>query len=487
MPPTNFAVSVTECVAVQAARRMALSGRTVNGAIFDRQDFMNHRLSWSEGVFVLQHHFQGLERYQEDLVRQNVQSLRRFHWGLSAIEIDDHLLASGQFGVRRLACTMPDGLVVRAGGPSGDSLPESRAVEPHFPADRSTLDVFVAVVAEGRANVGAYGAAPGRERYRRTVAPVEDFNGGDVQELEFLVPNLRIVFGSEPLDGLTALPIAQLSRRSDGRVIVRDRFVPPVLAISAAPFLTDGLRRLLGAMVSRQRELLGSRKQRSSTSIEFHASDARSFWLLHTLSAAVPLLRHLLESARVHPEELYLALAQLVGQLATFSAEQDGVPPFQFDRIGDVFDQLFARAVALLAVDSTTAYTEIALTRRADGMFVGRFDSRLANHEFFVAVRGTVPEPSVRERIPNLLKIAGWKQIGEVVKQARHGVTVEVDWDPSPALPVRPGLCFFRVHRDGAFWDEIAKTASIALYLPNDADWKDANVAVYAIERAHLQ
>jgi type VI secretion system protein ImpJ len=121
-------------------------------------------------------------------------------------------------------------------------------------------------------------------------------------------------------------------------------------------------------------------------------------------------------------------------------------------------------------------------------MFLGKLpEPRLANHEFFVAVRSAVPEAIVRERVPQLLKVAGWKHITDVVKQARHGVRAEVEWTPSTALPVKPGLCFFRLRREGPFWDEIAKTSTLALYMPNDGDWKEAWVSVYALDPAFVR
>ena len=89
----------------------------------------------------------------------------------------------------------------------------------------------------------------------------------------------------------------------------------PVLRISAAPFLTAGLQRVLGAISARQRELAAARKQRNVGNIDFHFADARRFWLLHTLNAAIPILSHLLD-VKAHPEEAYLALCGLA-DLAT--------------------------------------------------------------------------------------------------------------------------------------------------------------------------
>ena len=153
-----------------------------------------------------------------------------------------------------------------------------------------------------------------------------------------------------------------------------------------------------------------------------------------------------------------------------------------------MFEALFARVLELLAVDAAPVHVEIPLERRPDGMFIGRIpEPRLVNHDLFIAVRSKLPEAIVRERLPQLLKVAGWKQITEVVKQARHGVRVEVEWAPSSALPVKPGLCFFRLQRQGPFWEEVAKTSSLALYMPSDSDWKEAWLAVYALDPAYVR
>jgi type VI secretion system protein ImpJ len=121
-------------------------------------------------------------------------------------------------------------------------------------------------------------------------------------------------------------------------------------------------------------------------------------------------------------------------------------------------------------------------------VFLGRIpEPRLVNHEFFVGVTSAQPEAIVRERVPQLLKVASWGYIIDVVKQARQGVRADVDWHPSSALPLQPGVCFFRLRREGPFWEDIAKSSTVALYVPVDADWATAVLRVYAISPEHLR
>jgi predicted component of type VI protein secretion system len=109
------------------------------------------------------------------------------------------------------------------------------------------------------------------------------------------------------------------------------------------------------------------------------------------------------------------------------------------------------------------------------------------NHEFFIAVKSGLAEQITRDRVPQLLKVASWSHIYEVVKQARHGVRVEVEFNPSSSLPVKPGLCFFRLRREGPFWDEIVKSSTLALYLPVDSEWKDTLLYAFAVSPEYLR
>jgi type VI secretion system protein ImpJ len=201
-------------------------------------------------------------------------------------------------------------------------------------------------------------------------------------------------------------------------------------------------------------------------------------------------LNHLLETPSSSPEEVYLALGSLVGQLCSFSSTIDptSVPKFDYLGLGGVFEQLFAIVLRLLPGEIQKTFLEIGLEHRQDGMFIGKFTDRaLLDHDLYLGLTSSMPEATMRERVPALLKMASWNQIYEVVKQARHGVNVNVEWQPTAALPVKPGVCFFRVDKSGACWDDVATSGTVALYLPKDGQWASTTLALYAVPktRAH--
>ncbi|MEO6598864.1 MAG: type VI secretion system baseplate subunit TssK [Polyangiaceae bacterium] len=447
---------------------------------------------WSEGLLLSQHHFQQQDRYHEELLGDRLRAVSHYPWGISELDLDERALSSGQFKIRRLSAIWPDGASISAGEGGSDPAPEPRSFGTAFAPELQKLEVYVGLAhASASALIDEPTNQLGAGRFARARHGVLDTNTGtSTQEVEFARPKLRIFFGGERMDGFSTVRVAELVRQASGQVMIRDNHVPPVSQMSAAPFLSSGLQRVLTGVTARQRELSSDRNQRRTGNVEFHATDARKFWLLHTLNSAIPALSHATESQRAHPEEVYLLLASLAGELCTFAVDADplNLPKFNYLDLGAVFEELFARVLSLLSGGIEQAYVEIPLEHRQDGMFIGKIPTpELLAYEFFLAVQSKLSESLVRERVPAVLKMASWSQIYEVVKQARHGVRTEIEWNPSGALPLRPGQCIFRVRREGQFWEDISKTSSLALYLPVDADWAGTTMTLYAVNPTQLR
>lgn len=446
---------------------------------------MSRKPIWTEGLLVSQHHFQQQDRYFEELVHDRVRAVSHYDWGVTELKIDERGFAAGQFRIQRLVAIWPDGTSVACGDGTEVAAPEPR----DLPPDVQRIEVYVGLAVGQAAEVSLDGTS--LRRFSRELYSAVDTNSGTgAQEVEWARPNLRLLFGSERRDGFATLRVAELIRQDTGRFIVLDTRVPPVLNLAAASFLESGVRRVLASIVARQQQLFAERRGRQSAGVELHASELRKFMLLQALSGAVPELNHLLDTARVHPEEAYVALARLAGTLSCFGADAEpiAIPKFNYTELGETFEALFAIVLRLVSGGTERAYTEIALEHRPDGMFIGRIpDPKLLGQEFFIAVKANMAEALVRERAPAVLKLAGWNHIYDVVKHARTGVKVAVEWSPSGALPLKSGTCFFRVAREGQYWEEVAKTSTVALYLPADGDWSGAEVSLYAADAAALR
>ncbi|HYQ14971.1 MAG TPA: type VI secretion system baseplate subunit TssK, partial [Polyangiaceae bacterium] len=282
---------------------------------------MTRKPIWTEGLLVSQHHFQQQDQYIEGLVHDRIRAVAHYDWGVSELKIDERGFAAGQFRLQRLRAIWPDGISVACGEGTDIPLPEPR----DLPTDAQRLEVFIGLAStQNVAQVSLDGA--GVRRYARELHSVNDSNTGSAaQEIEWARPNLRILFGNERRDGFITLRIAELVRQDTGQFVVLDTRVPPVLELAAAPFLENGVRRVLSNIVARRQQLFGDRRGRQNSGAEFHSTEIRKFLLLQTLSAVVPELNHLLDTGRVHPEEAYLTLVRLAGSLSCFSAEMEAI------------------------------------------------------------------------------------------------------------------------------------------------------------------
>jgi type VI secretion system protein ImpJ len=448
------------------------------------------KLVWTEGLFITQHHFQQLDRYHEWLTSKRVRSSVPYDWGVLDIEIDERALAAEQFKLNRLAVVLPDGSPVEYGDAQGDPIPP-RAFGTAFPAQVKTLDVYLALTheTENMPNVDLDGKGGGSLRFMREQASVVDVNSGvGEHNVQWARPNVTLLFGDERREAFDAVRIAQITRSPTGAPILRESFIPPILRLSASPYLVGRFRKLLATMTGKQRSLAESRRQRTNAAVEFQASDSAKFWLLNALNLSIPAISHMVDHGADHPELAYMALAQLIGQLCTFAVEGDPttIPKFNYLELGDVFDPMFDRAAKLLEAVLAERYVEIPLTKREDGMFLGQIsDSNLLRYTFFLAATGNVPEAQLRDRMPKLAKIASWSQIGAILNSAVNGLKTELEYTPPGALPIKPGVVFFKVVRTPEYWNDIAGTGTIAIYQPIDP--QGVTLHLYAVDPTNLQ
>ena len=446
------------------------------------------KLLWTEGLFITQHHFQWLDRYHEKFTAQRLGLALPYPFGVLDVQVDERALAGQQLKVNRLSAMLPDGTPVEIGDAGGDSVPP-RAFGPAFPAQVKSLDVYIALTNESDVGPGVDldGKAGVPTRYLREQGSVPDANTGmGEQSMQFARPNFTLLFGDERKDSFSAVRIAQIVRTAAGVPTLRETFIPPVLRIGASPHLTGRLRRLLDVMIAKQRTLAESRRQRTAAAVEFQASDYAKFWLLNTLNQNIPGLAHLVDNNVNHPEQVYLQLGEIIGQLCTFAVEGDpmSIPKFNFLELSDVFDPMFDRAHKLLDAVLSERYVEIPLTKREDGMFLGQItDTNLLRYTFFLAAAGAAPASQIPERMPKLTKIASWTQVGPILNSAVNGLKIELEYTPPGALPLKPGVIFFKVVRTPEYWTDIAGTGTIAIYQPIDPQ---VTLHLYAVDPSNL-
>ena len=429
------------------------------------------KVLWSEGMFLTPHHFQQADRYYENLISRRLSAVRSLGWGVCRLQINTDALANGEFVLSKCAAILADGLAVDT--PDLDPLPPARSVEASFDAKRNSLGVFIAspLARAGAVAFSAEGASDGRPtRYhRRSLAAADENSGGNEREVVLAAKTLRILFEGEPQDDYVALKIAELHRSASGKFMLSDAYVPPCLFLSSSPQLAAFLRRILEMLSAKSSELASQRRQRSAGLVEFTMSEAANFWFLHTVNATIPVLMHLHNNADVHPEDVFLVLARLAGELFTFSGDghPKDLPQYAHDAVGASFASMEKRISDLMGTIIPTKCAPIPLEKTRESLFTGKLrDDRLLEGQFYLAVMAEVPEEKIIREVPLKAKVASSDRVDQLIAAAIRGLTLRHLPTPPSEIPVQPGRQYFQLDKAGDHWEAVKKSRSISFYIP---------------------
>src|SRR4051794_15563531 len=102
-----------------------------------------HRVVWTQGMFLTPQHFQTQDQFFEDALHFRFAASHYANWGVTELDVDSEALANGLFRLNRCVGVMPDGEPI--GIPETDEITPSRGFADHFPPNRDTLDVYLAL------------------------------------------------------------------------------------------------------------------------------------------------------------------------------------------------------------------------------------------------------------------------------------------------------------------------------------------------------
>jgi len=429
-----------------------------------------NRVMWSEGMFLLPQHFQYQDEFHQHQLAQATQRSTPFHWGIQQLEVDEDALANGTLSLRRLKLVFPDGTLYDA--PQQDVLPAARDLREQV--REGALKVYAALrlseaYAANYLNEGDEGRAA--RRFRKQFGMLPDLNEGDLEnEITSLGLHVVLLVEGDNLDGYSYCPVLQLARNSVGGFSAVPVFIPPSLHLSAhEQFLTLG-RRLLGILQAKSEALSSRRRERADQIAEFGSSDVTLFWLLNTVNRAYPQLAHLLQHPRLHPERLYLFLAELAGGLLTFSlgVQLADIPPYDHEDPAVSLLRLDALLRNLLDNVVPNQYVPIALEQTKASHYVGQLhDPRLVAADFYIAVHADMPGEELLRLVPRAFKVGSPEDIEVIVNTAMPGANLMHTSRLPSAIPVRLDNHYFAIEPRGPVFERMMKAQAVAFYVPS--------------------
>lgn len=427
---------------------------------------------WSKGTLLTPQHLQLQDKYLEDTMNFRVQSLKFCAWGFTELVLDQELLADGQLAISRAAGIFPDGLLFEIPGP--DQAPPSKALTEYFEPGVYDLDVHLTIpdYKEKGVNVAGLGRVAG-SRYLAEVAAIRDENTGVGEKtVQIARKNLRLLAANESREGSSTLCIANIQKTETGSFQLNPRFIPPLLEVKANSFLLGLVNGILEILSAKSTQLSGSRRQRNQSLAEFTASDIANFWLLYAVNSNIPVLNHLLQGQRCHPEELFSVLTALGASLTTFSPtiRPRDLPLYDHSNLTKVFIELDEKLRQLLETVVPTNVVSLPLKHLANTVYATSIDQDkfLTNTRMYLAVNADASEETIIRRVPQLVKVCSATHIDQLISKALPGAALTHVPTPPSAIPIKMKYQYFSVNQSGAAWESVTRARNFAAHVPGD-------------------
>ncbi|AOI69304.1 type VI secretion protein [Burkholderia ubonensis] len=428
------------------------------------------KVLWGEGLFLRPQHFQRQDAYHEARLFESIQAIQPYNWGVRTVRFDRDALGSNVLRLAELSLVFPDGALYAA--PQADDLPPPVALDT-LPEGINEFVFYLALhpLRENGANYNDDPATGFTTRFVSEQTSVADnFTDAAEADVTFLKTQVKLIAHSEPRDQLLSVPLVRVRRTATSGFEIDDSFVPPCLAIEASPILHQRLRQLIDALQAKVNALYGFHREPSKNIIEFRSGDIASFWLLHTANAAFATLAHLHQHAALHPERLFQELLRLAGQLMTFSKGYTlaDLPAYRHDDPGPGFARLDLILRELLDTVISTRYFAITLDEVRPSFHLGRLDSGKIDEKtaFYLAVSADLPSVELVDAVPARFKVGAPDDVDKLVLSAMPGVRLSYTPQVPPAIPVRPGACYFALDTRGALYERMLQAQSAMIYAP---------------------
>jgi type VI secretion system protein ImpJ len=431
-----------------------------------------NRVLWGGGLFLRPQHFQQQALFVDNAMAETLQSVQRHAWGVRRAELDAEALRTGNVRVNVLDVMFRDG--VRFFAPEREPTPLSRNLR-----DVPQVDVETILYA-CLPNLSSYGGntvndenAPAVRpaRYRNAHRNVADLYTSAIEtNLTVLKLDVRLMFHEENHDGYDAVPIARLLKDATGQWRADEAYLPPMVAVSASPALRNLIQRLLDILLVKNEALSGTQRERAKDVMGYSSTDIASFWLLHTVNSHFAQFNHLSDAEPLHPEELYLALARLCGELLTFSTiyKLADLPAYQHEKLVETFPKLDRMIRELLDTVVSARYVIIPLATPKPSFHIGRLESAslTENVDFYLSVRGDMPVARIIEDVPVQYKVGSPDDVDKILHSAMHGVNLQPMQQTPTALPVHAGNHYFALEARGDIYTRMLQSRAICIYTP---------------------
>ncbi len=257
---------------------------------------------------------------------------------------------------------------------------------------------------------------------------------------------------------------------ADKRVTLDRNWIPPSLLCAAATPLAGLLADLTG-LFNQRAEALAARMVAGGGR---GSAEIQDYLMLECVNRWHPLLAHWADAGNLHPEDLYRALLQMAGELATYTdtaTRRPGTyPAYRHDDLQRSFAPVVADLRRALSAAIEETAVPIPLQERRHGLRVGPIVDRtiLRATNFVLSVQADMPAETLRRLFPSQVKIAAVEHIRDHVMSQLPGIAVR----PLPVaprqLPFYAGASYFELDRGSPHWKQMQSSGGFAIHVSGE-------------------
>lgn len=436
-----------------------------------------NKVMWREGTLMRPHHLQQQQRYNDYVNNLRFRAIHDLSWGFTELSINNELLAQGKIMLDSASGTLPDSTVFSL--PDQDALPDP--LHPDSFPDEESRNVYLAlpVASDVRGEV-SYGQQIGR--YRLNDADVRDLHSenGDARALTLGQLTPRIMSGADDMSAYVTLPLCRIKdRRADGSLMLDDRFIPSCQNIHVSARLREFLREVQEAVGGRASDLAN----RIGSPAQSGIADVAEFMMLQLLNRNQTRFTHRARRPQLHPEEFYLDLAGLLGELMTFT-EPSRLPcplnVYDHRNLTDTFNTLLPEVKRALHTVLSPRAVNLPLHLR-DGIWQADVHDPvlLQSATFVLAVAAKMETLQLQRQFIQQSKISSPEKIRNMVSVQIPGIPLHTLMVAPRQLPYHAGFSYFELDKSGTAWADVAATGAVALHV--SGSFPDLNMQLWAI------
>ena len=292
--------------------------------------------------------------------------------------------------------------------------------------------------------------------------------------------------GDEDESDLEVVPILRILRKGGQEVgLPREdmEFVPPCLVLRGSPVLYE-LVRDLTAQVEASRKELANRMAAGAFSIErLQPSQMEALLRLRTLNRFSGWLPVLINAPNVAPLDYYIALRELLGDLAALNPARDAfeTATYNHEDLYLSFRELCARIRGMLQGRIEATYEEVPF-KDVDGIPVAQLTDQhfTQPNAWFLAIQ-TRMDP---QALANYVIDADRFKLMPLSLGERAIRGIELKWEavPPPGLPTPNGLYYFRLQHtvSARVWTVAQTEKALTIRMKTtEIDWTGTQFTLY--------